>query len=272
VSYIWLRPAYETRFGNLTAKSILVLIADQANADGQAHPSIDFIVRSTEVCKRTVLRVIQIFGELGLVTRFDRGENHTPGLQLNPALLGTDLREQYARALNAVLGKKCLRDTMEMVSETLEPVSETQTSVSETQTNVSETQTSVSETFPPHPHIGGPVSVPLLTHITTHAPAAAPSAIGFAAASVMQGCGFVDPALERVLCGVIDQETESGEETPTIARAMIEAWQKYTNQDDRLRFKWSAPKFFAHGYWKRPKSWPWDAQVLREEALTRQRY
>jgi hypothetical protein len=85
----------------------------------------------------------------------------------------------------------------------------------------------------------------------------------------MKGCGFIDSALERILSGVIDQEIESGGEAQAIALAMITAWQKYTSQDCRLRFRWSAQKFFAHGYWNKPKSWPWDVTVIREEQLAR---
>jgi hypothetical protein len=45
---------------------------------------------------------------------------------------------------------------------------------------------------------------------------------------------------------------------------MILQWKKYIIQGERLRFKWSAGRFFSEGYWRESESWPWDAQALRE--------
>ena len=125
-----MRPAYDTRLGNLTAKSVLVLIADQANAEGFCYPSLEFIVRSTEIRARTVRRVMEVFGQIGLVTKVDRGPKRSPGFQLNLELLGTDLREHYALCYRAARGRPSgsgsgPRDTEEKVSGTAGTVSGT---------------------------------------------------------------------------------------------------------------------------------------------------
>jgi hypothetical protein len=273
-----MRPAYKTRLGNLTAKSVLVLLADQVNAEGFGWPSIDFIVKGTEINKRTVLRVIQIFGEINLLTKVHRGPKRTLGIQLNLERLGSDLSSEYSERLHVAEGEaagyerpatsvpqtcgKCLTDT---------PVD-----VSQTPESVSQTPESVSQTFPPHPHKGGPVNDPLMTHPPTpHRGTVRPispereeelRAVDRATEAVMQGCGFTDSRLVPVLRKVIQLEADKGVIPPRAAVTMAAQWKSYTAQAERLRFKWTAKRFFSEGYWNKADAWPWDAQVLREQA------
>lgn len=279
MSFNWIKPAYETRLGNSTAKCILALIADQANADGYGYPSLDFITYNTEVSMRTVRRVMQVFIELDLLAKVDRGRRHCPGLQLNTALLGADLKAEYWRHLRAAEGRRLseyeLRDDLFAdVSETAHSVSETGNSdVSKTAAEVSRTGKVVSETTPPHPLYCVPLNDP--DRPNPHFPQQAIRraerykqrlATERACDAVTQACGFTDCRLRRTLCKVIQLESDMGEASGTIAVAMISAWQEYTSQGERLQFRWCARRFFAEGYWKNRNSWPWDVSVLREDA------
>jgi hypothetical protein len=269
LSHEWYKPAYATRLGNLTAKSVLVLIADQMNGEGFGWPSIEFISHSTEINRRTVLRVFQIFVEMELVAIVDRGKvngkRKAQGIQLNTEKLGSDLAAEFARLLKIAQGRtsgsgKCLRDTGR--------------NVSETQKSVSETQKSVSETFPPHPHIGGPVIDPLMTHSPTPQrgggakktlPQEDSRATRFAIDAVMQGCGFTSTRLRKVIRDVARQEADKGVEPRTTALGMMAMWKRYAAATTTLRFKWSATRFFAEGHWHDPDSWPWDMEAIRAQ-------
>jgi hypothetical protein len=143
---------YETQLGNCSAKAILLRLADNSNDQGACFPSIDTIARDTEVSRRQVLRVIQIFRDMGLIDRSPVTApwgDTMPGFQINLKLLKTDLREEFARChrkaqckpdVSETQDEECLRDA--------EPVSET--------------QNYVSETLPPHPLNGRTVIEPSL--------------------------------------------------------------------------------------------------------------
>jgi hypothetical protein len=275
-----MRPAYRTRLGNLTAKSVLVLIADQVNAEGFGWPSVDFIVKGTEINKRTVLRVIQIFAEINLLAKIDRGRKLTPGIQLNVERLGLDLSAEFADRFRAAHDRPNGGKRPTDIGE----------SVPRTQKSVPETLESVPRTVPPHPLNGRPANDPLVTHPPTPlqggacvepvkpvkvSPARADelrgeelAAVERALAAVMQGCGFTSVRLVPVLRKVILQEADKGRIPARSAAAIMAAWKEFNRQGERLRFKWAASKFFGEGYWKNSESWPWDAQVLREEMQT----
>jgi DNA-binding transcriptional regulator YhcF (GntR family) len=154
--------------GNLTAKSVLALIADVVNDDGYGWPSVAKIAVKTEVHVRTVMRVLQVFVDIGLIAKVDRGKGKNFGIQVAMDKLGMDLREDFAAAYTAAQRKattdtktvetsksKCRRDSDSSVAETSEYVAETLFSVAET-------LFSVAETLPPDPHSGGTVSEPLM--------------------------------------------------------------------------------------------------------------
>jgi len=171
MSHEWMRPAWETQLGNLPAKTLLVLIADQMNGEGFGWPSADFIVRKTEINERTVRRIMQVFIKIELVTKVDRGPKRTPGIQLNLELLGTDLRARYAEHFRAARGEtagrgKAIRDPEETVSRTAETASRT------TET-VSRTAETVSRTAPPHPLKGRPLKDSLEDPLKTYTPTSA---------------------------------------------------------------------------------------------------
>ena len=127
-------------------------------------PSIASIVRATEISRRTVLRLVEVFVSMGLMEcrraevedRF--GRRTVDAIFLNVALLGQDLTEQFAaeyakaqgkEAVPSINGRWRLRDAEQLVSET-------DADVSETRESVSETRQRVSETLPPDPLLGRP--------------------------------------------------------------------------------------------------------------------
>ena len=59
--------AYRQKTGSPTAKAVLVKIAENANEEGEAWPSIDRMVRETELSRRTVLLKLRELEELGLI-------------------------------------------------------------------------------------------------------------------------------------------------------------------------------------------------------------
>jgi hypothetical protein len=161
--------AYKTKLGNPTAKNVLALIADQVNNEGLGWPSMEYIADRTEVNLRTVLRMVQVFAAIGLLTktRMLRYGKEIPALQVNMALLGTDLREQFAAAYETAQKKKrCTGDESQPVSVECRRDSEpaAASDVAATGKGVAATSKSVAATIPPHPHKGGPLTDPLLTH------------------------------------------------------------------------------------------------------------
>ena len=73
--------AYKTKLGNPTAKSVLVLLSDCANDEGYGWPSVERIAEKTEIAARTVMRILQVFVDIGLIEKQDRGKHRTPGLR-----------------------------------------------------------------------------------------------------------------------------------------------------------------------------------------------
>lgn len=144
-------PAYKTKLGNSTAKGILILLADHSNSSGFSFPSIETIADRAELSKRQVLRVIQVFQEIGLVERKKvKGQNYKHSFQINLSLLETDLKSKFKAAFKSAQKKS--------VSET--PSADTGKNVSATPKDVSETQKSVSETLPPDPLLGRTINEP----------------------------------------------------------------------------------------------------------------
>lgn len=244
-------PAWMTKLGNSTAKSVLALLGDYANAEGLGFPSIPTICDRTELSLRQVLRIMQVFQEIGLLNKFKvlrPSGKFVQAFQLNMSMLKSDLREPFRVAFERAQGKKS-------VSETL--VEKENASVSETQESVCETSKSVCETLPPHPLIGGTVFEPFLNHPPT--PASGGS-VDSAVDQVMQACGFAatERKLKHHLRSVIEQECEKGEPEATTALAMIAAWRDYLVDADVMRFPWGVEKFFGRGYWRNRQAWPYD--------------
>ena len=59
--------AFETECPNASCKAVLVKLADNANDQGECHPSIDYICKHTQLTKPTVRKSIKLLEESGLV-------------------------------------------------------------------------------------------------------------------------------------------------------------------------------------------------------------
>jgi hypothetical protein len=138
--------AYQTRLGNISAKGVLALLADTANDDGYGWPSVERIAQKTEIRARTVMRILQVFGKIGLISKVDRGRGKTKGLQLNLEMLGADLSAEFDRAYRKAQ-RKCRSDTADG-------------GVAATLFGVAETLPSVAATLPLQPLIGVTVIEP----------------------------------------------------------------------------------------------------------------
>lgn len=72
MSVAWLTWAYKQRVGDGTAKSVLAVIADHADENGYAYPSIKRIVEYSEFQKRAVYRALEKLEALRLLARRER--------------------------------------------------------------------------------------------------------------------------------------------------------------------------------------------------------
>jgi hypothetical protein len=292
------RDVNRTVLGNVAAKSIFIFLGDEANAEGYGWPGLRYIASCTEVSLRTVMRVMQVFEEIGLIEKVDRGRKNGKkvqyGTQIALEKLGSDLSEEFRRAFVRVQGASSGTSRRSQLTiheadasdlgvgslDFAQCLRDGDPGVSETQKSVSETQKSVSETFPPDPLIGVPVTDPLLPQPPDPRSAGENGCnaslpwglekkrgIKLALDQVMQGCSFTARRLSVTLREVIEQEWDKGEHTATTALTMITAWSRYQRARPHLATGWSARAFFAEGHWRKPESWPYSREALREERM-----
>lgn len=258
-----LKDAYRTRLGNLTAKSVLVLIVDEANAEGLAFVGLDRVASLTEINKRTTLRIIQVFGEIDLVSRTEAllKDKIRPAFQVNVARLGMDLKEPFAAAYGSAQRKvdseKRRRDAGGDVSATL--------------LSVSETRTGVAETLPPHPLKGSPLLFPLGSpHPQTPSGEGAAGrnsrelAIDRALEQLCSALAIANRRKRKLLRNVIAMECEKGVEAPTVALEIMAACRKKAEMS-RFLCRCSLTEFLGEGLWKDERRWPWNQMAIREE-------
>jgi predicted transcriptional regulator len=158
---------------------VLAQIADVVNQEGFGWPSFDYIAEQTEVDRRTVARMVQVFASIGLLKRFSY---MTPdgyrvmAIQVNLTKLGGDLsaafKDEYKRVQKkkpAAEAKSGAKDEGSVAATPAESPSDDgskcrsdQESVAATLEKVAATSKSVAATFPPHPLIGGTVIEPSL--------------------------------------------------------------------------------------------------------------
>ncbi len=254
-----LKPAYNTRLGNITAKSILVLLADGASVEGIVITGIARICRLTEINKRTALRVIQCFTQIGLVSQTVGmiKEKECDAFRINMDMLGLDLSREFAEAYKCAQGKVCRSDSC--------------VSVAETQDGVAETQDGVAETLPPHPLKGMSPFLSLSSPPPQPPTADAagelwPADVAVLVERLCKGCGFTaNRRLMKTLGEVISVELESDIEPFEVVKALQRSWACYQQNAKFLRFQWGAGKFYGEGYWRNSSSWPWDNQAIERE-------
>ena len=294
------RDVNRTVLGNVAAKSVFIFLGDEVNAEGYGWPGLRYIASSTEVSLRTVRRMMQVFEEIGLIEKVDRGRKNGKrlqyGTQISLEKLGSDLSVEFSKAYAAVQGKGEPGGSTQLTIHEADEVdlaldlhsdpafqqclSDRDQAVSATAETVSATAKAVSATVPPHPLNGVPITDPLLS------PPPDPRMAGEGAAQaslpwgveksrsivaavdqVMQGCGFTARRLRTPLRDVIEQEWDKGEHPPTTALAMIQAWRRYQAARPQLATGWSTKTFFAEGHWRKPGSWPYSQKALEQERL-----
>jgi hypothetical protein len=262
VSWENLKDAYRTRLGNLTAKSVLVLIVDEANAEGLAFVGLDRVATLTEINKRTTLRMIQVFGAIDLVNRTEatlKGKL-MPAFQVNLTRLGLDLAAEFGAAYQNVGGtRRCDADA----------------SVVATRRSVAATRGSVVATRPPHPLIGRSPLVPFVSP-TPLPPQAGASvlfldALAGATDQVCSALGIANRRKRRPVRLAIELAAEKGDLPATIALEMIAAVrdQDKLHLDGALKFKFGLQKFLGEGIWRDRDRWAWDTAMLRLQGEAR---
>jgi Helix-turn-helix domain len=160
VSHDVTSPAYKTKLGNPTAKSVLVVLADAANPEGFGWPSVSYMAAQTELSERQVMRIIQVFQEIQLIEKLPGcAGKYKYAFQINMKMLGSDLSSQFGDRFQYAHGQKSVSEThVEIVPGT--PVE----TVPGTEKSVPRTEKSVPGTLPPHPLIGRTVIEPLENH------------------------------------------------------------------------------------------------------------
>jgi hypothetical protein len=260
------KEAYRTRLGNPAAKELLALVIDEANADGLAFVGLDRLVFLTELKKRTVFRVLQVFELIGLVSRTEALlKGHLlPAFQVDLEKLGGDLRQPYAVAYSSVQKKPFGQRR-----------SDTRRTVAATRKSVAATSGSVAATLPPHPLIGGPSVVPFLSH-TPQPPQAGASVLFLdpldaATDQVCSALGIANRRKRRPVKLAIALAAEKGDLPATIALEMIAAVrdQDKLHLDGALKFKYGLTKFLGEGIWRDRDRWAWDTAELKQQAAAR---
>lgn len=156
MSFDVISAAYRTKLGNIPAKSVLVMLADAGGHEGTCFPSTGYIADRTEIQRRTVYRIIQVFQSLGLlspeVIPASKRHPEMPGFRINLEMLGLDLSGDFGSLYDRARSKECPKDT----DDDLKVVSQGHKTVSLGEEN------SVPRTQPPNPLIGVTVSEPLV--------------------------------------------------------------------------------------------------------------
>ncbi|MDR3741616.1 MAG: hypothetical protein P4L40_21565 [Terracidiphilus sp.] len=279
------KDAYRTRLGNPAAKEVLALVVDEANAEGLAFVGLDRVVYLTEVKKRTVQRVLQVFEVIGLVSRTEamlKGRV-LPAFQVDLVKLGSDLRQPYAEAYSVAQKKpfgKRRSDAAGSVAATRGSVAATRGSVAATRGSVAATRGSVAATQPPHPHKGVSPFLPFVSP-TPQPPQAGASELNLAlelaldrATEQVMSALNVDGEQRRkrkLIRGALKRAAEKGELPATLALAMIEAVreQDRLHLDGQLKFKFGLQRFLGEGIWRDANRWAWDPATMRLQAEAR---
>lgn len=262
-------PAWKTKLKSSPAKTVLVRLAESANEDGFGYPSIKHICEQTELSKRQVQRVLQVFQEIGLVAKGPGGMGpkgpYKYSFQINMSMLQKDLCVSFRMAFLKAQGKSI----SEGVSETVKQP------VSETLKGVSETPKSVSETLPPHPLYGGTVMEPSGTASGASASGGEhevhPVIVSDIVDGVMRGCGVSNRRRRPAITEAVKLAIMLGEVPQTLAARMVEAWQEQAEMNNQglLRLVFGLERFLSDGKWNHPETWHWNHEKLDRQREAR---
>ncbi len=89
---------------------------------------------------------------------------------------------------------------------------------------------------------------------------------------VLDGCGITSRSVQRAVMEAIRQEVNGCVESRAqalakAAVAMATAWEEFLEAGSSLRYRWTARRFFAEGYWRNRESWPWDAAEMERQRM-----
>ncbi len=263
-------PAWKTKLGNAPAKQVLVMLADAANSQGVCHPDTAYICDRTELDKRTVLRVFQVFSDIGLVTRtrgkglLCNGRTCNQIFHINLGMLGGDLVETFRKTMLLVQGKLQVITRVSVAS-----VSETH--VSETSKCVSETPTSVSETLPPYPLLGRTIKEPSGTTMRAQgAPgfAQAMDAASALVASTVCPSKLMAIRLQPVVREVMERWCEATGKTPAEAQVRMVASHREAYAPGAPGPRFALARWFGEGHWQQARGVPVQPGLYQAEMVT----
>jgi hypothetical protein len=266
MSIAWMTYAWKSGPPDLVQRYIYLCIADWANDEGHAYPSLPAIAEKTCASLSTVRRAISAMEETGWL-EVDRGvgagnrsqyylkrvsERHLSESQPDPQ---SDT-EKGVRA--TPLQKRCQRDTL------VKKVSERR-------------KKGVRETTPPHPLIGRTVIEPSVkaNTIQPHTappgePAPGPKAKPWdsdgerispktIAREVCRRAKWTGEVILDAIAGQVKLEirgdTTNAKKAEEVAQRMGRAWRIYNSKPDQFLI-FAADKFFNQGIWRDEKRWP----------------
>lgn len=255
-----------------TLTNVLVVLANSADdAGGNCFPGTALIAKRTRYSERTVILAIAELERQGWITVLQRGAGRPKG---------SNRWERAAYMSQYVIHVEKLKRCQDVT------IFEDEKKVTLRRKKV--TLTTGKGDFddnPPHPLIGVSVSDPSAIQKTTPPDPLASegetekkdvhtAGCDGLVANVMHGCGFDGGkrglrGLRNAIAAQLQQRVDAGAVGATVALDMIAAWKAYVGAGVRLRSsgRWGPTRFYAEGHWRFPDSWPWDAQVIRDEEL-----
>lgn len=245
-------------------KLVLIVLADahQVRKERFTYPSIDAIAPEALCDRRTCQRHMAGLERKGVILRL-RPPNQGRGMQVFyffPAL--DEIPEGWQDAalfcgheIGGKGGKRAAEGRQKGGNLFAPPVGRAQERKQQLK------QKQVQPPYPPQAGESGAQQIPIDV-----------KAYEAAIDQVMRGCGFTARRMRAVIDEVLRLEIADADGPPVMALAaamvaMVEAWEDFTSQGMRLRFKWGARRFFQEGYWRERESWPWDNEILKQERL-----
>lgn len=249
-----------------TLTNVLVVLANSADDDGgNCFPGTALIAARTRFSERTVTRAIAALEREGWITVLQRGAGRPKGRNRHEK---SAYMSQYL--INVERLKQCQRVTFSEEKKKVTPIRKKVTGA---------TGKGDFHDNPPYPLFGIPVSDPsgiqkpippnpLVTEGASGSLSANYAALDGAVDQVCSALGIPteNRRLRWLLRGVVKLAMEKGEPAPTVALAMIAAWNRQAAMSHLLHRKYGLRKFFGEGIWRDENRWLWNEELLRERA------
>lgn len=237
----------------------------QDRAHRRTYPSVEGMAEDAMMSERQLLRLLASLESKGVIRREypdGRGRGKTtfyffPELDERPA-------EKQLTEADSALSKGCQNVTLSAVNKPAERVTffsqkgdrRVTKPALPYRSNKSNVVTKSKDT--PQPPASGGAVVSKIDEVDRF--------VELAIDQVMHGCGFVRRRLRRVLRLAIEHQRDKGETPPTVALAMIAAWddQAECNAAGLLRVIYGPEKFFGE-HWNKQDTWHWDNQALERK-------